>query len=64
MLYIYALFGNRKLRLNQTLIVKYECLLTNYPEIVQYGFIRLILCLLLNFMAIFADFFYILRKKR
>ena len=57
MLYIYALIGNRKLRSNQTLILKYEHLLTNYPEIVQYGFIRLILCLLLNFRAFFRDFF-------
>jgi hypothetical protein len=56
-LYIYALNGNRKLCSIETSAVKYEHLLTNYPEIVQYGFIRLILCLLLKFKVFFRDFF-------
>jgi hypothetical protein len=56
MLYIYAFIGSRKLRSNQTLAVKYERLLTNHPEIVQYGFIRLKLCLILMFKTFFRDF--------
>jgi hypothetical protein len=36
---------------------KYEHLLTNYSEIVQYGFIRSILCLLLDLKAGIREFF-------
>jgi hypothetical protein len=57
MLYIHLLIGNCKLPLNRNGIVKNERFLTNYSEIVHYGFIRSILCLLLNLKPIFRGFF-------
>jgi len=51
-LYIHALISHYKLPSNQNGIVKNACLLTNYSEIVQYGFIRSILCLLLDLKAV------------
>lgn len=64
MLYIHALIGNCKLPSNQDLIAKYERLLANYPEILQYGFIRPILCLLLNLKAFFRELFRLSGVKR
>ena len=57
MLYIHALISDGKLPSNQNGIVKNECLLTNYSEIVQYGFMGSILCLLLNLKAFIREFF-------
>ena len=57
MLYIHALISDGKLPSNQNEIVENECLLTNYSEIVQYGFIRSKLCLLLNLKAVSREFF-------
>jgi hypothetical protein len=41
----------------QIKIVKYEPLLTNTVEIVQHGFICLILCLSSDLKALFGEFF-------
>jgi hypothetical protein len=57
MLYIHALISDGKLPSNQNEIVENECLLTNYSEIVQYGFICSKLCLLLNLKAVSREFF-------
>jgi hypothetical protein len=63
MWYIHALISDGKLPSNQNGIVKNECLLTKGSEIVQYGFIRSILCLLLNLKAFIGEFFGVQEQK-